>query len=137
EMLVWGGRQNDVGVGILGDGGRYRPETDSWTKISSSGAPSPRYDFASVWTGSEWLIWGGGEHDPNGNARAVRSLGDGAAYDPTTDSWRTISLIGAPSPRQDPVAVWTGREMVVWGGRGADFVSTIAGGARYNPVTDT
>jgi len=42
----------------------------------------------------------------------------------------------APSPRDLQTAVWTGKEMIVWGGSGAngDYLNT---GARYNPTTDT
>jgi hypothetical protein len=83
---------------------------------------------ASVWTGTELLVWGGS--DP-----AV--LADGAAYDPTTNTWRTI----APSPlsaRARATAVWTGHEMLVWGGSPtASGVSGLLDGAAYDPGTDT
>src|SRR5260370_606157 len=32
------------------------------------------------------------------------------------ESWRTTSTINAPSARADHTAVWTGSEMIVWGG---------------------
>jgi hypothetical protein len=42
-------------------------------------------------------------------------VGGGAAYDPSTDTWR--KLPAAPiAPRRSHVAVWTGSEMVIWGG---------------------
>ena len=57
-----------------------------------------------------------------------------ALYDPLTDSWKPMRTTGAPSPRKNHAAVWTGREMVVWGGRDGDrFFND---GARYDPATD-
>ena len=44
---------------------------------------------------------------------------DGAAstgYDPTQDSWAPTSLTGVLAPSVWHTAVWTGSEMLVWGG---------------------
>lgn len=40
-------------------------------------------------------------------------------------------MIGAPDSRLDHTAVWTGSEMIIWGGRGnnTDYIT----GARYTP----
>ncbi len=47
-------------------GGRYNPVTDTWTSITSEGAPSPRAQarWSAVWTGEGMLFFGGwdGEH---------------------------------------------------------------------------
>ena len=43
-----------------------------------------------------------------------------------------ITTNGAPSGRVTHSAVWTGSEMIVWGGVGPNFLNT---GARYNPAT--
>ena len=40
----------------------------------------------------------------------------GGRYDPGTDSWVATSTTGAPAARGWPTAVWTGSEMIVWGG---------------------
>ena len=45
------------------------------------------------------------------------------------------SQINAPSPRSGHCAVWTGTEMIIWGGYG--FNSNYNNGARYNPKTNT
>ncbi len=63
------------------------------------------------------------------------SLG-GGRYDLMTDSWRSISEIGAPEARIDHVMVWTGNEMVVWGGWLPSNPAFSSGG-RYDPITDT
>src|SRR3954471_4589600 len=49
----------------------------------------------------------------------------------TNDTWTPTTLTGAPSARDGHTAVWTGNEMIVWGGGG------FATGGRYNPGTDT
>src|SRR6266480_2357028 len=53
----------------------------------------------------------------------------------TDDTWTATSTTGAPAARERHTAVWTGSEMIVWGGvNGSSVVNT---GARYNPGTDT
>jgi hypothetical protein len=42
-------------------------------------------------------------------------FGDGARYDPKTDTWSSLSITDAPTPRAEHSAVWTGSEMIVWG----------------------
>lgn len=117
KWLVW---NNSVGAA-------YDPVADAWTPMSTVGAPSPRSLSAVVWTGSEMLVWGGFRDDTK------QSTNDGCAYNPATATWRPISSVGAPTARSNMAAVWTGTEMIVWGGRSG---STQAGG-RYNPTTDT
>jgi N-acetylneuraminic acid mutarotase len=51
------------------------------------------------------------------------------------DTWTATGLIDAPDARIDHTAVWTGSEMIVWGGGGGGiYVNT---GGRYNPGTDS
>ncbi len=45
--------------------------------------------------------------------RYERFFADGAAYDPSTDSWRELPR--APIGARAPLAVWTGDELLVWG----------------------
>jgi N-acetylneuraminic acid mutarotase len=61
-------------------------------------------------------------------------LGDGAAYNPATDTWRTLATLGALSPRSNFVAVWTGQKLVIWGGN--DNRAVFNTGATYDPVAD-
>ncbi len=53
----------------------------------------------------------------------------------TDDTWTPTSVISTPNGRQFHTAVWTGSEMIVWGGNapGGDFNT----GGRYNPATDS
>ena len=104
----------------------------AWRKM----APSPlaaRTRAASVWTGSEMLVFGG--HGKGGEL-----LTDGAAYDPGTDRWRSIAPY--PGARDgllagNGLATWTGTEMLL-------FLSAVHDAATmwdwdlvaYNPATD-
>src|SRR5262249_22541839 len=53
----------------------------------------------------------------------------GGRYNPTTDSWNTMNTDGAPTVSHYS-AIWTGAEMIIWGG----FTNT---GARYFPPNDS
>lgn len=101
----------------------------AWKALPTEGAPEARRLHASVWTGREMLVWGGML------PKAGTLAGDGAAYDPNTDTWRPMSTTGAPSPRHSHRAVWTGSKMLVWGGFEAGGYA-LRGGA-YDPETDT
>ena len=52
------------------------------------------------------------------------------------DTWTATSTIDVPSARQFHTAVWTGSEMIVWGGQNDVSLPENTGG-RYNPATDT
>src|SRR5947199_7985621 len=75
---VWGGYSPD-----LNTGGRYNPSTDSWTATSTTNAPLPRKWHTAVWTGSEMIVWGGGD--------CCNFFDTGGRYNPSTDSWTATS----------------------------------------------
>ena len=127
EMIVWGGYDIVAGrIAVTDSGARYNPVTDTWVPTSNVGAPSGRFLHTAVWTGSEMIVWGGGD--------SISAIDSGARYNPVTDRWASTSNVDAPSGRFSHTAVWTGTEVIVWGGDG-DF-SFSGRGARYNPVTD-
>jgi hypothetical protein len=53
----------------------------------------------------------------------------------TDDTWTPTSVINAPAGRIRHAAVWTGSEMIIWGG--SDGISFFNTGGRYNPSTDS
>jgi hypothetical protein len=72
EMLVWGGqsyrsRTSAGGTGdileycVRNDGARFDPATNRWRPLSGMQAPSVRLEYASTWTGREFIIWGGAQ----------------------------------------------------------------------------
>ncbi len=126
QMMIWGGYNTDQ----LNTGGRYDPNTDSWTGISTINAPSARQEHTAIWTESEMIVWGGYLFDGSSHF-----LSNGGKYDPTTNSWTSTNTLNAPTGRRDHTAVWTGNEMIVWGGQDENFTLLNTGG-RYNPSTD-
>ncbi len=102
----------------------------AWVPTALAGAPSARYSHRAVWTGSEMVVWGGFEYG-SGNT----PLDTGARYCPATDTWMPITTTNAPSPRGGHTALWTGSEMIVWGGQ--DDLAQLASGGRYDPNRDT
>jgi N-acetylneuraminic acid mutarotase len=123
EMIVWGGAPT------TNTGRRYNPSTDSWIATNTTNAPTARYHHTAVWTGSEMTVWGGY------GGGFVGFLNTGGRYDPGTDSWIATSTTNAPTARIAYSAVWTGSEMIVWGGyRGGFLLNT---GGRYDPSTDS
>lgn len=108
-------------------------------------APSPlapRFDPAVVWTGDEMLVVGG--YDRNGD-----EFDDGAAYDPATNTWRSIASVpvdrdqrtgaGVGRPGSSTTrafdGVWFNGEVIVYvGGVGPGFwdYDVVA----YRPATD-
>ena len=64
------------------------------------------------------IVWGG--YPPS----------TGGRYQPAADSWRATSTTDAPVGWNRHTAIWTGSEMIVWGGFGPNFSPTNTGG-RY------
>jgi N-acetylneuraminic acid mutarotase len=129
EMIVWGG----VNQLSLASGYRYDPALDSWTEIARTGAPQSRYDHAAVWTGTEMIVYGGLHQDPF-EAPGTPAVG-GGRYNPSTDTWSPLSIVGAPVARSSACSGWTGRYLLYWAG---DLGGGLRNdGARYEPATDT
>ncbi len=146
HFCVWGGSKLYVWGGIsatsspLSDGAIYDVLKNSWTPLSTGGVPSARGSgwnacfaqagFGAVRTGAQILYWGGYD------GTSVKN--DGSLYIPPT--WTTISSTSAPAARQrngTANAVWTGSQVVVWGGTTAGYASFYNDGARYDPVANT
>jgi hypothetical protein len=100
------------------------PEAGTWRRIAS--APQAVPTQVVVWTGKEAIF--------TDSESLLR-------YDPATDVWSQ----GSPIPgveRGLPTVVWTGRELVVWGGsmivhhRPSDYDMSLRDGYAYRPATD-
>jgi N-acetylneuraminic acid mutarotase len=110
---VWDGREILVVGGAAGRtaarvGFAYDPATNRWRRLAPM--DSGRIDATAVWTGSRLLLWGGTTRP--GSSAVPRH---GLAYDPRTNRWSALPR--APlKGRLEPLAVWTGRSLVVWGG---------------------
>jgi N-acetylneuraminic acid mutarotase len=139
EMIIWGGFSSFTFRRGLNDGGRYNQSTNSWNAISSKGAPERRARHTAIWTGKQMVIWGGCSPDRfDPDLFFCRGINTGGRYDPNTNSWVATTKTHAPKARLEHTAIWTGKQMIVWGGRACDFFcgGTNTGG-RYNPSTNS
>jgi hypothetical protein len=139
RVILWGGCCGPAGRGSRAPGAIYDLATDSWMALGP-GPLGNRYFHTAVWTGREMIVWGGLSGD-GGVGRPEDLRADGAAYDPRSGEWRRIAP--APlSPRQYHVAVWSGKEMLVWGGSAIlrplreERERLLYDGAAYNPKAD-
>ncbi len=124
-----------VAVEDLGGGWQ---RTGPWEGLSVPGTNGEERGQFSVVAGQIGdqrlvLVWGG-------KVDGVGTRDDGAQFDPQTNRWE--SLPPAPlTARADHVAVWTGREIVVWGGlvrdkaNRAEVLTEHNDGAAYDPET--
>ncbi|PYK67040.1 MAG: hypothetical protein DME50_03770, partial [Verrucomicrobia bacterium] len=129
EMIVWGGENFDVVH--FNTGGRYNPSSDSWVNTGTDNAPPGRRNHTAVWTGSEMIVWGGQDGEP-----VFHVLDTGGKYGPATDTWTATSTTDAPNSRAVHTAVWTGSEMIVWGGIDENLLVLDTGG-KYDPISDS
>jgi N-acetylneuraminic acid mutarotase len=139
QVIVWGG--GDAFQTLLVSGGLYNPASDTWLPTSiGTNVPTARYSHSIVWTGTKMIVWGGlsvhCEQICNGDC-CYDLFNTGARYDPATNTWTPTSTgTNVPIPRYGHTAVWTGTQMVVWGGSDGSGTSMDTGGL-YDPVLDT
>lgn len=108
EVIIWGGyRKGDE----LNTGWRHNPVTGVRTAIPEADAPEARKGHAAVWTSSEIIVWGGEQFPWTGEVAP-----DGARYRPRAALWTPITADGPPAALPEQSAVWTGNEMLVFGG---------------------
>jgi hypothetical protein len=134
----------------------YSPAADRWVikPVLNSTVTNILIDIVQngtiVWTGTEFLLWGGGQRIlnslPCGTVANPQicylfspTINTGLKYNPATNNWIIMSVTNAPAPRYHHKAVWTGTEMIVWGGKSKepDSLSSFENtGGRYNPATN-
>ncbi len=134
RFIVWGGFENAT-IQFVNTGASYDPATDTWTTLPTLNAPIGRSYHTAIGTGpsKKMVVWGG---EGNDGLQAT-----GGVYTVTTNSWAQTANTGAPRARYIHTAVWTGQEMIVWGGygvrKGAPMSELLDTGARYNPTTSS
>jgi hypothetical protein len=72
------------------------------------------------------IVWGG---------HGGSDLNTGGRYDPSGDEWAATTTTGAPVARYNHTGVWTGTELIVFGGWSGSWM--INSGGRYDPDTDS
>jgi len=112
EMIIWGG--NSFG-GNLNSGAKYNPATDTWSSVAVINGPGARKQHSAVWTGTEMLVFGGNH--------VGADLNSGGRYNPTLNTWTALppaTVISEGTPTSKMAAVWTGQQMVLFGGTNFD-----------------
>jgi N-acetylneuraminic acid mutarotase len=148
KMLVWGGESPanpPVHATVFNDGAAYDPQSNSWQVIPP--APlSPRVQSLAAWTGQELVVVDGidvcaatKEIGPCDGSHQ-RALFDGAAYNPTTDTWRKLpdfphDVILSTNPGVHAIGDPThGGDVLAIGGADAKLITAAA---VYSPATNT
>lgn len=129
ELIVAGGVTTEPSgpERTLRDGAAYNPATGTWRKIAPM--PAGRWGAKAVWDGKEVLFIGGSIHAAgNGVRLATRGL----AYNPASNRWRWLPTM--QYPRSEFAAVWTGHQILIWGGLTAASIAPPHGEA-YTPAT--
>jgi N-acetylneuraminic acid mutarotase len=126
----------------------YNPATDKWTIQTVP----PQYTTVLsavikggtlVWSGTQFLLWGGYTTTCTiifPFTCTNNCINAGLKYNPSTNVWDSIPFLSAPSARYNHKAIWTGTEMMIWGGKSSTFETPsvyLNTGGRYNPVTNT
>lgn len=109
RMIVFGGCANANTAPTVSGSAAYDPVSDSWSPLSTAGAPADRCGHAAAWLPGikRMAIWGGWD---------ASARGDGALYDPATDSWSPVADANAPVPRQRFAFAASDRCLFIWGG---------------------
>ncbi|MEY4631253.1 MAG: hypothetical protein RIQ81_1373 [Pseudomonadota bacterium] len=111
KLYIWGGygyNSDTSGNEYFDSGAIYDPSGNSWISMGGT-PPTARSDASGVWTGSEFIVWGG-------RSSSTTMEGNGKKYNPNNTSWTDISNSGAPAGRIDHTTVWTGSAMLIYGG---------------------
>lgn len=103
--------------------------TQGWTQLPLP--PEPASQAASVWTGTQLIVWGG--YVPDAATHTERYLSTGSAFDPSSDTWTAIPP--APRGRADAIALWTGTEALFLFGH--DASEGFVDGFAFDPSTDS
>jgi hypothetical protein len=130
KMIVWGGYNATLPTNV---GGILDCALNTWTATLQGGfTPIARFFHTAVWTGTTMIIWGG-----TTNIAGTINTNTGSVYNPILDSWTATSVTGAcPSARYGHTAIWTGTDMIIWGGTNGTG-TYYQDGAKYNPITNT
>jgi len=93
----------------------FDPSSDRWR--AAPGPPEPVSIAGGQWIGSLILAYG----------RV------GAAFDPASATWWTLPTVD-DRPREFFTTVWTGEELIVWGGGMGESISAPPDGVAFRPT---
>jgi hypothetical protein len=117
ELIVTGVRPGPDGTFIKSTNvsAAYDPSIRTWRRLTGAPKTQNYCRRDAVWTGKEMLLWTCGL----------------AAFNPQTDTWRSLPR----APTGEGIVVWTGHELIGWGGGCCGDVWD--GGSAYDPSANT
>jgi hypothetical protein len=131
RMLVWGGLApsgtDESSTPIVpSDAALYDPVTNVWQPLSNTLVVSepPLFGAVAVRTPAAILLWGLHANDMSLPA-------SGGRLNLQALAWSPLSQMNEPEQRLGEVGVWTGLEMLVWGGYNGPVA--LPSGGRYFP----
>lgn len=127
RALFWGGDRGGLFTyrDTTNSGLSFHPELDQWGRVPVLDLPSFAPEV-SAWTGTEMIVLGS---KTRSNHRVI-----GAAYDPEQGLWESLEPSNFKWTGSE--GVWTGRELILWGGP-EQSSRPRRSGAAYDPVSGT
>ncbi len=133
-ILTFGGLSDCSNGAATGPGlEQFTPNTSvgSWSVIAITNEPTPRYIFATVWTGSSMFLYGGG----GSSSPATNS---GAIFDPSGPSWSDASCSLANSQRGGGFSAFVDGALIkLWGGNTGSAYGNAPAGIAYDLSSKT
>ena len=106
NWIIWGGATNTSFSTSVNTGAIYNPLLNTWSPLTTLGAPSPRSIVRGGWTGSKFIVWSGYDGDV---------VNTGGIYNYAAATWSAMATLNAPSERYSTHAFWTGSKFLIWG----------------------
>lgn len=66
-----------------------------------------------------------------GGRDGSQEIKDGALFDPQSSAWEPLASSSAPLEVTNPAAVWTGRQLMLWGSKYLSYRKTTGNGAAW------
>ena len=101
-----------------------------WNELPTP--PEVRNAAATAWTGSQLLVWGGYVFDGSGDKTPSD---EGFVFDAASRTWSALPASPLEA-RARAGSVWTGKELLIWGGWDGG-TGLLGDGAAYDPATRT
>lgn len=116
---------------VTAAGSVYDLKAKSWSILNSPSGTKPRYNHTAVWSGKDLIVFSGVLQ--NADTRNVKS--NGLLYRPGS-GWKAFASESVQE-REGHVAIWTGNEMLVYGGKTRYLQILLGDVSFFDPATMT
>lgn len=130
KLFLWGGYTSSPNL----TGGFYDPDADDWTTVYSTTEPAA-YKIDANFLAYSLVVGSGTPYLFGGSISSSAGETKGRYFNFTTNSWRKMRTLNQPSARKNHYGVWTGSNMLIYGGENG--TTPLNTGGLYNPATDS